>query len=199
MHILSIDFDYFIDADIHTRNNKFPDGIDNKPKEALENDWKEAYLTFPEIKQIGVIPVFNNVCESLKRLQKGKVLISSTHKDIANLFSFIPLEENLEVTNFDFHHDNYISSGNTLDCANWVRHLMCSRNSGNTTFTWCKRKDSEVESLIGIFPYNMTDDCYINRDYDFIFICFSPEWTPPHLFNQYKQLCLSVSHLEHLN
>lgn len=194
--ILSIDFDYFIDTDVDTRNDKFPDGMDVKPKDRLERDWKEFIHEYKEIKRIGVIDNYKTCCDFLCMLQSGKVLISDTHKDIAKLFPLINPKSDLEVINIDFHHDNYISSINKVDCANWVRHLMYA--FPNTEFTWIRREDSELNSLLGNFPYFHTRDFVLEGEFDYIFICFSPEWTPPHLRAQYKNLCKNVAHLEHL-
>lgn len=188
--ILSIDFDYFIGTDIDTRNFKFPDGEDLTDVCDL---WVNHYVKYPEIEEIGVTPTFDSFCEYLKTLTKGKVLISNSHRDIAFLFTLIENEE-LEVINIDFHHDNYITGGSKLDCANWVRHLM--NVFPNTKFTWIKREDSEVASLFGDFPYPMTDDLNIEGEFDYIFICLSPEWTPPHLFPHYHKMCEAVNHLD---
>lgn len=195
--ILSIDFDYFIDTDIDTRNNKFPDGIDEKTEKELVREWGIMYDKYPEIHSIGVIEDFNKCCEELSNLETGKVLISNSHKDIAKLFPLIDPQDKLEVIHIDFHHDNYISSGSKLDCANWVRHLMQLRYE-NTRIEWIRRNDSETVSLEGVFPYYTTRDFRIDGEYDYIFICLSPEWTPPHLIILFEELCKSVSHLEYI-
>lgn len=155
--VLSIDFDYFLDTDLSTRNEKFPDGIDEIPLEELDKQWGHFYNTYPEIKDIGVTDKFYTVCRALKRMTRGVVVISNSHKDIwDNVFNLISPEDEIEVTNIDFHHDNYISGGNKVDCANWVRHLMNERP--NTELTWIRRSDSEVSSLTGEFPYNHIED-----------------------------------------
>ena len=198
--ILSIDFDYFIDTDINTRNDKFPDGVDEKPREVLDKEWEYFYNTYPEIKYIGVISSYDIMCHSLSKLTKGQVLISESHRDISQIFDRLSINDDLEVINYDFHHDNYISGGSEIDCANWVRHLMNIRP--NTKFEWRHRIDSEITSLMGDFPYDksLNEEIFtdIGGEFDYIFICFSPEWTPPHLRPQYKDLCRSVEHLEHI-
>lgn len=191
--ILSIDFDYFINTDIKTRNDLFPDGVDEKPKEDLDNEWSIMYQKNPEITDIGVVDTFETCCNCLKELRFGEVIVADSHKDIAGIFSKLSSHDHLEVINIDFHHDNYISGGNKVDCANWVRHLM--RHFPDTEFTWMRREDSEMISLEGEFPYRSTTDFVIEGEFDYIFICFSPEWTPPHLYNKFKELCQSVTHL----
>lgn len=195
--ILSIDFDYFIDTDIDTRNTKFPDGVDEKPTTELIDEWNIMYTKYPEIKDIGVIEDFIACKGNLSMLRFGKVLISNSHKDIAKLFPLIDPEDKLEVIHIDFHHDNYISGGDKVDCANWVRHLMQLRGN-NTRIEWIRRNDSETTSLEGVFPYYTHRDFIIDGEYDYIFLCFSPEWTPPHLAHYFNELCKSVDHLEHI-
>ena len=191
--ILSIDFDYFIDTDINTRNNIFPDGVDEKPKDLLIKEWEELYKDYPGIANIGVTDTFETCCNCLRELRFGKVIVANSHKDIANILPELNSKDHLEVINIDFHHDNYISGGDKVDCANWVRHLM--KHFPDTKFTWSKRHDSETTSLEGEFPYHSTTDFVIEGEFDYIFICFSPEWTPPHLYPKFKELCQSVTHL----
>lgn len=190
--ILSIDFDYFIDTDIHTRNTIFPKGVDEKPKDELEEEWEVAYVN-SKIAEVGVINTFETCCNALKNLRFGKVIVSDSHKEIARIFMKLCSNDSLEVINVDFHHDNYISGGNKVDCANWVRHLM--KHFPDTKFTWIRREDSEMISLEGEFPYHSTTNFAIEGEFDYIFICFSPEWTPPHLYPKFKELCQSVTHL----
>lgn len=191
--ILSIDFDYFIDTDIDTRNDLFPDGVDEKPKDELNKEWSEMYKHSAELVDIGVIDTFETCCNILKNLRFGKVIVADSHKEIASIFPHLNPKDNLEVINIDFHHDNYISGGNNVDCANWVRHLM--NKFPQTDFSWYRRFDSELISLEGVFPYKSTTDFVIEGEFDYIFICFSPEWTPPHLYPKFKELCQSVTHL----
>lgn len=198
--ILSIDFDFFIDADLYTRENMFPDGVDEKPREELKKEWDYFYKKYPHIKDLGVIFSHAIMCHSLSKLTRGIVLISESHKDIALILERLSMGDDVEVINYDFHHDNYISGGMYIDCANWVRHLMNFRP--DTKFEWRHRIDSEITSLMGDFPYNKTlcEDIFtdIEGEFDYIFICFSPEWTPPHLRTKYVELCRSVDHLPHM-
>ena len=196
MRLLSIDFDYFIDTDLKTRDNKFPDGVDEKPKMQLECEWNYFYNTYPELNDLEVIEECDTLCRFLEHLERGKVLVAYSHKDIEKLFPLVMSAEELEVVHIDFHHDNYISSGNTLDCANWLRHLMNRRDFNlKTEVLWIRREDSECESLEGVFPYPSTTEFNVSGEFDYIFLCFSPEWTPPHLRKEYETLRKCVSHL----
>lgn len=196
--ILSIDFDYFIDTDLATRNDKFPDGVDEKPKTQLDVEWQYFYDNFPEINNIGVIDDINLMKNVLSNLRFGKVILADSHKDIGKIFPKISDSDDLEVIHIDFHHDNYLGMSHDVDCSNWLRVLMEHRESlsSNTRVEWLKREDSETSSIAGDFPYLYTNDFVIEGEFDYIFICYSPEWTPPHLYPEFSKLCESASHLD---
>ena len=191
--ILSIDFDYFIDTDIDTRNDEFPDGADNQTDDAIQDMWFNSYFRHPEIHDISVMPEqFRDCWRFLYSLESGRVLIAESHSKIIEVLSETVKDE-LEVINVDFHHDCYITGGNNFDCANWVRHLMTMKP--DTKFLWVKKEDSETTSLEGEFPYPSTTEFNLEGEFDYIFLCFSPEWTPPHLRPYFNDLCRSVDHL----
>lgn len=190
--VLSIDFDYFIDTDLYTRNMKFPDGVDEKSQEELERDWSYFYNEYPEISNIGVINQYRELKKAFEdnKITYDSVMVALSHKDIwTHVLS--NKEDSYEVTNIDFHHDNYISSGSKVDCANWVRHLM---NDPKNSIKWLCREDSERVSLEGEFPYFSAtpNNLYLEGHYDDVFLCLSPEWTPPHLTPLYEDLVSSI-------
>ena len=187
--LLSIDFDYFIDTDLNTRNNKFPDGIDEIPTNKLIKLWNYFYEQFPEIKDIGVIePQFSYIKDYLKNHKFKKIVIADSHKKIEGLFEELDSADVLDVVHIDFHHDNYISGGNKVDCANWLRCLNDRRKDKTTNNLWIRREDSEIVSLMGEFPYANTTLLDLDGDFDYLFICFSPEWSLPHLRKYYDVL-----------
>ena len=194
--ILSIDFDYFINADLETREHKFPDGVDDIPEEELKRQWSYFYDKYPEINDLGVIYNYVPTCITLSSLKSGKVLVAESHRDIAKLFPLIESEEEIEVLHVDYHHDNYVSGGNEVDCANWVRHLKDL--IPNAHIKWVRRPDSETASLMGEFPYQHTEKLNIEGEFDYIFLCFSPEWTPPHFRIYFEAMKRFLSHLEHI-
>lgn len=193
--VLSIDFDYFIDTDVEIRNNVFPNGLDYAPKELIDQEWENLYHSYPELKDIGVIKDFYLVVDYLKRNKAWhklgeNVLFADSHSEIKSVLDKIPLEETIHITNVDFHHDyyHYFTGGNSYNCSNWLRRLIEERPF--TSVTWIKRSDSECVTLSGEFPYYMTTRIKktLEKDYDYIFICLSPEWTPPHLIKYYNIL-----------
>lgn len=194
MRILSVDFDYFVDTDMTTRMLDFPDGHDNFSLELTSYIWSLRYEANERIKELGVIDDYKKVCDLLKSQSKGKTLIADSHREIAQFFSCITPEA-LEVINIDFHHDMYITGGDTLDCGNWLRFLADLRPEAD--FKWVMREDSDVEGLIGTFPYYTTTNIdEVQGEFDLIFLCFSSPWTPPHLKPQFDEMCECVKHLE---
>lgn len=195
MRILSIDFDYFIDTTIEVRDWCFPDGHDNFPPSMTEFIWGRRYELHEEIKDIGIIPDYEVICNFLNSLKDGKVLFADSHREIAKFFSEIKPEEELEVINIDFHHDMYITGGDTLDCGNWLRFLVDLKPDAK--IKWVRREDSDVESLSGVFPYyHTTNISEVQGEFDLIFLCFSSPWTPPHLFNDYKVMSMILDNHE---
>lgn len=195
MRILSIDFDYFIDTTIEVRDNCFPDGYDNFSPAMTQFIWNSRYDFYEDIlKNIGLIADYGTMCEFLANLKGGKVLIADSHREIQNFFSEIKADEELEIINIDFHHDMYVTGGDTLDCGNWLRFLVDLKPDANVT--WVRREDSDVESLDGDFPYHHTTDISeVHGEFDLIFICFSSPWTPPHLLDDFKRMCIETIHL----
>ena len=63
MRILSIDFDYFIDASIEVRNECFPDGHDNFSPEITKFVWEGRYEFHDNLKDIGLIADYDKMCE----------------------------------------------------------------------------------------------------------------------------------------
>lgn len=196
MNILSIDFDYFIDTDIAVRNGIFPSGED-ADTETVHKLWRQVYTAHPEIREIGVISDYALLCCKLPVLAKNAKACASadSHKEI---YGFIcshcpaegPAKSGIQIVNIDFHHDNYCMYGRQVTCANWLRKIIEAYNIPAKDICWARREDSEISSLEGEFPYSMTTDlsAVLSREYDLIFLCLSPEWTPPHLAGYYETL-----------
>lgn len=194
MRILSIDFDYFINTDIETRNDLFPDGYDNLYEEFLKRLWTEFYLEHPQLKDIDVIDSYNDLVKHMQDrnyvLDKN-LFVASSHGDINKILKDIPTEEPIDIVNVDFHHDYYhvFSSDNELNCGNWVRRLYEKRSDAN--ITWVRRHDSDVRTLDGEFPHKIIIEdiaSILTKEYDIMFLCLSPEWTPPHLYKFFYSL-----------
>lgn len=179
--ILSIDFDYFIDTTVEVRNNVFPDGVDEKNEVKMIADWVACYDEDPELLKIGVIQDdFIEVCKHLVTL-KCPVVVRNSHKDIEILF-----REKGEyfIDHIDFHHDFYLGARpDVTDCSNWLRRVI--EENPNSKVRWFRREDSETSSILGGYPYESYTKLQLEDTYDYVFICFSPEWTPIHLQSLY--------------
>ena len=190
--ILSIDFDYFINTTIDVRNTKFPNGLDEAPEELRLQLWREAYEQYPEIKDIGVIPSYSFMCYFLKNRKFEKVLIADSHKEIKQLIDEVPRDTFLEVYNIDFHHDMYhFFSGTEYNCGNWARKLLFEDRLATSNYVWIKRLDSDTMTLSGEVPCRKMTylKCALRyMQFDYVFICKSPEWTPPHLDTKYQDM-----------
>ncbi|MCD7825217.1 MAG: hypothetical protein LUH14_04555 [Clostridiaceae bacterium] len=193
MNILSIDFDFFIDTTITTRNTIFPSAEDAEPS-AVKKQWDLVYQHHPAVKKIGVIPAYDSFCSLLPSLAASATSrIADSHREI---YPFITAQnppeqqEPIRIMHVDFHHDNYCMYGSTLTCANWLRKIAEKYTCRFDNVTWVRREDSETVSLEGDFPYCSTTDfqCVFKEHYDLIFLCLSPEWTPPHLLPYYKKM-----------
>lgn len=191
--ILSIDFDYFIDVSSQERDIYFPKGSDELSDDELQSMWEEIYSRYPELKKAGVIDDFyflKNFFKELK-IQEEKFIKADNHKSIKNIIiDRIPGIFQLKIVNIDFHHDyyHYYKGNDYCNCGNWLRRVVEERP--DTKVKWIRRKDSQLYSLDGIFPFEHTDNIKTirNEKFDYVFLCRSPEWSPLHLKNKYEEL-----------
>lgn len=191
LKILSIDFDYFIDVTTEERDRLFPQGAAEIPKKELKKIWDKLIEGNPEIEEIGVIEEIQTLNRYLtENIKQATIRVAKSHKDISKIIENIPRKVNIDIVNIDYHHDyfHYFTDGDEYNCGNWLRRLKEDRP--NTKIRWVRREDSEMNSLEGRFPYeSMTDiNKILHEEYDVIFLCFSPEWTPPHLEKEFRKI-----------
>lgn len=190
--ILSIDFDYFLDVSTEERDTYFPKGSDEIPKDELAYMWEERYHIYPKLREVGVINEYYQLKNYLLTLNihKDCFYMAETHKDIKNLVLKIPCTEKLYIVNIDFHHDyyHYYRGEDNYNCGNWLRRVVEERP--DTKVKWIRRKDSQLYSLEGMFPFEHTTDItsIFNDKFNYVFICKSPEWSPPHLNKKFEEL-----------
>lgn len=201
--ILSIDFDYFQDTTENTVKQYYPDGVD-LPSNLTSVIWSSVYS-----KNSPGYEAIQNVKVNQELLNQAKNLILS-QEDIPVVFTQSHLGiwkeiknrcvrgQNAFLTHIDFHDD--MMNGNEklgiIDCGNWISFFM---KFCHTKMIWFTRYTAM--KLYGIKPGELpifADDLsYLLRhkqQYDFIFICRSDPWTPPHLdpeFNNLIDLCRS--------
>jgi hypothetical protein len=198
VRILSIDCDYFIAASAQERDLYFPRGGDEIPHDTLRSIWKARYLQYPQLADIDVIEQFQAVKNHLilANIKEENFFRSSTHKSIKDIIDKLPEHMPLRIVNIDFHHDyyHYYSGGNYCNCGNWLRRVIEERPE--TEVKWIRRADSELCSLEGEFPYEHDTDItsVFDEVFDLVFICQSPEWSPPHLYHRYEELVRAALH-----
>jgi hypothetical protein len=192
VRILSIDFDYFIDASAAERDLYFPDGCEEVDSDKLKAIWEERYLKYPKLKQVGVIEDFNFIRKYLLGLKipRDNFIEADNHKVIKGLIDALPTVSPIYIVNIDFHHDyyHYYKGKDNCNCGNWLRRVTEERP--DTRVLWIRRRDSQVMCLDGAFPYEHGCDIKIihNESFDYAFLCRSPEWSPPHLICKYEEL-----------
>ena len=200
MKVLSIDFDYFINATMDIRNNIFPNGCDEMDIEELKSKWEHTYSEHSEVCNIKVIDTFFNFLELIKSHSSHfeAIQIDNSHKYIHSTLEALR-NETVEVLNIDFHHDMYHLGGDTVNCSNWARLFL--EHNNQSKYVWCMRDDSDTRTLFGEVECEKTTDLigsvtdFLKGDEPIIcFVCFSPEWTPPHLLKEYNMLLKALEY-----
>ena len=206
--ILSLDWDYFVNATAAQRYTLFPDGgNENISYELQDFIWNSHYACSPELREIEVLKDdYKTMFDILKRFSNKyvtspvanpnrKVLITVSHRWC---YEFILQrtneDEEFELYNVDFHHDmyHYRTPDERVNCGNWVNCLFEQRP--NMKYSWIKREDSDENTIGGEkAPCNI---CTLKEleglDFDYIFICRSDCWSPPHLDKLFETLWTSI-------
>lgn len=195
MNILSIDFDFFQNTS-EKALSQYPDGVD-LPTPISCITWAGHYATHGEILKSVIIDEkhfseIKNIIEN--QSVEIPVLITNSHKHAYNFIK--DLTDDASLVNIDLHHD-MVNGNPTVDCGNWIGHLIKEEIVDPENFTWITR---ELSTEI----YDITDDTTLrkiikydfddirNKTFDAIFLCRSDTWLPPHLdpyFNELVELC----------
>lgn len=186
MKILSIDWDYFINASKSDRIMYFPDGGNENLCEGIQNViWGCRYLN-KNLKTFGVSElefIEKVLLENSKNSDIIKVCVRESHKDI---YPFITSKrkslKDVEIYNIDFHHDAY-DFNEGVDCGNWA--LRCSE-LGAKVF-WLGRDDSDTGYGEGVLS-RVSEDAIMKQEFTHIFLCRSSMWSPPHLDKYFIEL-----------
>lgn len=185
--ILSIDFDYFQKVSANTISN-YPDGIDLSP-EISSMCWSGHYSD----KRISKVSINKDEIENLKSLLSrqenlSKVMIACSHKSIYDFTKDEVKGTPTLLWNIDMHHDMF-NDNKEVDCGNWVSHL--GKLTDKFTLKWCCNPISEE-------CYGMEKDRFYmlshsvseikDTDFDYVFLCRSDSWLPPHLDKEFALL-----------
>lgn len=198
MRILSIDWDYFIDATATERAALMPDGgNENLPWGIQSTIWVNHYA-----KNMGFgggklgrehlieVPIRRTELIDLRTLlaatvtKKTRVYIAESHADIFNPVKCMTREftEEFELINIDHHHDCYgygIGANSPVDCGNWLNKVI-EQSHDNAHVNWVKNPDSEEWRLGDLTPVTLRQIDH-RQPFDMVFLCRSGMWSPPHL------------------
>lgn len=195
--VLSVDWDYFIDATASIRAEYFPDGGVFVPY--LENViWSQhySYGHGSTVRKIGVKQdEYRALGVFLRRLRKNPkfkhhVYLANNHQDCYNYIK----EEvkkggytDISITNIDFHHDLYDEALPNLNSGNWLAKLIVEDKA---KCKWVRQRDSYKGSTsLKVPDRNYPMDKALSAEYDMIFLCKSGLWSPPHLDKYFVKLC----------
>lgn len=187
--ILSIDFDYFQDVPDPSAFQSYPDGID-LPTELSTIVWASKYSFDQDADRILSVKPLENELKILKGILLNqdpdtKIMIRNSHLEIYNwIHELIPNGQPFCLRNVDMHHDLF--NGNSfVDCGNWVDQVFRDYGRKSVDFKWIPNPISL--KMYGFEEYEISDllidtlQDISTEKYDYIFLCRSDNWFPPHL------------------
>jgi hypothetical protein len=198
INVLSIDWDYYINASNDIRNEWFP----NIPEDILtEEERTELWEPYYKKYNIKTIDLLRDELDKTKNIIRNNInnnkniikMVNESHRYIYCIINQIlseSREKSITVFNIDHHHDmyQYHKYDEKVNCSNWVT-ILKEELENNFEYYWIKREDSEEYSLAGKIECNIcTIDDISDKVFDIIFLCKSGAWSPPHLDSQYKEL-----------
>ena len=191
---LSVDFDYFPACSSSQRGALFPRCGEEEQDARILAAWREVYALHPaELPAVGVIPAYYRFL-GLFADCRCEASVAESHANLVPVILERPGPgEVFEVRNVDFHHDRYClrAPGRRYSCANWAAELELERPG--MRYLWTAREDSETALLGGGSVEPAPDDTEIlKQTYDFIFLCRSGNWSPPHLDTHFALLARAL-------
>ena len=205
--VLSIDWDFFIDATLNQRMGWFPDGgNENLPQPLLNYIWISRYSENPietieaDIESIKTCKqiIWNNSSEPTN------ICISDSHRfifdDIKEICESRPGEP-VEIWNVDFHHD-YYGVSDDVNCGNWVNHIFDKTHLSflseelirQSKYHWVGKEDSDRAKEPINQPWYSRNTLSEMKEhlegttFDLIYLCKSGVWSPPHLDKKFEDL-----------
>lgn len=188
LNVLSIDWDYFVDADADFRLTHFPDiPNENYPSSLQDVIWVSRYANDTALEKVGVDPAVRKVVQCLDKIPY--IYVADSHK-YAYVFVVQQLiqrgEGQVNLLNVDFHHDCR-KDNDALDCGNWLSMLMKEYKG---KYAWIGRKDSYLVGKPKKLAFrNRLDLSMLSRtEWDMLFVCRSDMWSPPHLDKEFTDI-----------
>lgn len=196
LNVLSIDWDYFIKADMKQRIRLFPDnGNEKLPFSVRDVVWISRYSEVP-LEKIKLDKPSCNMLSDVFQAGCKKAMIVDSHRYAYKFIDdYMDTDySGINLINVDFHHDCYIG-GEEVDAGNWLRSLIKKYRRMDNSFTWVARQDSGMDALKEHpLPIEISYDINIisKYDWDLIFFCKSEMWSPPHLDIKFRELALTL-------
>lgn len=193
--ILSIDWDYFIDASVKERAAYFPDATTDSRETFLQSlVWANRYVANPNLMELGVIYDYDMVCGFLQKPQKSKaIMVADSHRHAHDfIMKNVKKSSEIELINIDFHHDLYQSYENKGEphAGDWA--LKLQEKLPKLKLKWVKRDDSEMPDL-PIEEISIKEA--LQGAFDIIFLCRSGAWSPPHLDGAFIEMAENLLHI----
>lgn len=197
LNVLSLDWDYFVNASEYERMSLFPDGGNENLSNTIRDVvWSSHYYddTITKIKTDS--KAIRLVKKILRKPDTGHFgfQIMDSHR-YAHDFILEIVEEygydSLNLVNVDYHHDVY-SNGDEVDCGNWLEKIIKRFDDSDSKFTWVARNDSDMNMGQSLDECHNHLECTFDLsiieeyDWDIVFICRSAMWSPPHLDRNFK-------------
>ena len=205
LNVLSIDWDYFIDATYDERIMNFPDGGNEAISSGVSNYvWSMRYGDTRIQRDAGYIDraiedmyIRVDELDIVKRAllnvkPSTRIVFADSHADI---YEFVTGRQDeacrqFNIFNIDHHSDCY-NIGEELNCGNWVNRL--DDNNYISKYVWIKNEDSGEEKINTTLKNCKTRETsnistIDNVIWDYIFICRSSVWSPPHLDKHFNEL-----------
>ena len=185
LNVLSMDWDYFIDADGETRLMHFPDVPSENYSQSLQNIiWMNRYADDETLAKIGCK---QHVASAFLKAMKNVPFVVVA-ESLACIYQFVVGKmrechrKRVNLLNIDFHSDWRRDTEN-VDCGNWLSMLMAQYKG---TYRWLRWEDSYLDSRIPKTLEHYTSEVRALREisrtaWDVLFICRSDMWSPPHL------------------
>lgn len=186
--ILSIDWDYFIDATYKERRSYFPDGTTDELHPDIQSVvWASRYAEEPEIEHLGVTDHFDQICKFLSNMKRPtEMMLCDSHLHAHDfILRNVKRDEEIAVVNIDFHHDLYENwmDSNRPYASDWA--LKLKKQLPHMSLKWVKHVDSEMpKKHIATIPFEKA----MERNYDMVFLCRSGAWSPPHLDEKFIEM-----------
>lgn len=214
LNVVSIDWDYLVNASEEERLEMFPDGgNENLPRFVLDMIWMSRYAQHEELSKISVDELALETVQSFVNSHKTlrtRCLITDSHKHLYEMVSkSLKKGQPLNIINIDYHHDCYGSAQlPEVDCGNWMIQMVENRHNKlvspqEVSYTWVKRNDSDCGEFSNRFDWGKSVSIDFLKSIegftiDLLFICRSGVWSPPHLDEAFVQMTKTlVADLSH--